>query len=293
MSGAARFDLGAFTLPYRAEPVERAFQGISAAGFKVVGLAQQAAGGPLLPEKPAAADLSELKAKAESFDLTVTMLFARPGAFRSVEAVVADLDLCVGLGAGYLLSTGVSPDMRGYGPDRRGARGVMEFYGEAERYLNVLKAAGPEAESRGVTIVVKPHSGITSTGADLKDVLERANSPAVRGCWDSGNIHYYEGLNPEDDLEQSGVAPLISSVCIKDHAGPPFTNNFPLPGEGEVDHVRLLRILAGVGFQGPLIFELPVFYREAGYSANEATDAAMARTHDFLESVVRRVEAAA
>lgn len=291
MSGGARFDLGAFTLPYRAEPVDRAFQGISAAGFTVVGLGQQASGGPLLPEKPTPADLSELRGKAESYNLTVTTLFARRGAFESVEALVADLDLCAELGARYLLSTGVSPDMRGYGPDRRNARGVMEFYGEAERYLKVIKAAGPEAESRGVTIVIKPHSGITSTGADLKDVLERADSPAVRGCWDAGNIHYYEGLDPEDNLEQSGVAPLISSVCIKDHAGPPFTNNFPLPGEGEVDHVRMLKILAGVGFQGPLIFELPVFYQDADYSATEATDAAMARTHDFLQSVVRQVEA--
>lgn len=291
MPEGARFDLGAFTLPYRAEPVDRAFQGISAAGFKLVGLGQQAAGGPLLPEKPTPADLSELREKAERFNLTVATLFARRGAFESVGAVVADLDLCVGLGARYLLSTGVSPDMRGYGPDRRNARGVMEFYGEAERYLNVIKGAGPEAESRGVTIVIKPHSGITSTGADLKEVLERADSPAVRGCWDAGNIHYYEGLNPEDDLEQSGVAPLISSVCIKDHAGPPFSNNFPIPGDGEVDHLRMLEILAGVGFQGPLIFELPVFYQEAGYSATEATDAAMARTHDFLESVVRQVAA--
>jgi sugar phosphate isomerase/epimerase len=291
MTGGARFDLGAFTLPYRAEPVDRAFQGISAAGFKVVGLGPQAAGGPLLPEKPAPADLSELKRKAESFHLTLITVFARPGAFESVGALVADLDLCAELGAKYLLSTGVSPDMRGYGPDRRGAKGVMEFYGAAERYLNVIKAAGPEAESRGVTIVIKPHSGITSTGADLKDVLERADSPAVRGCWDAGNIHYYEGLNSEDDLEQSGVAPLISNVCIKDHAGPPFTNHFPLPGAGEVEHLRMLKILAGVGFQGPLIFELPVFYQAADYSATEATDAAMAKTHDFLESVVRQVEA--
>lgn len=291
MPGGARFDLGAFTLPYRAEPVERAFQGISAAGFKVVGLGHQAAGGPLLPEKPTPTDLSELKAKADSFDLTVTTLFARPRAFESVEALITDLDLCAALGARYLLSTGVSPDMRGYGPDRRRAKGVMEFYGEAERYLKVIKAGGPEAESRGVTIVIKPHSGITSTGADLKDVVERADSPAVRGCWDAGNIHYYEGLNPEDNLEESGVAPLISSVCIKDHAGPPFTNNFPLPGDGEVDHLRMLKILAEAGFQGPLIFELPVFYQDADYSATEATDAAMARTYGFLQSVVRQLQA--
>ena len=167
----------------------------------------------------------------------------------------------------------------------------MEFYGQAERFLNVIKLRAGEAERCGVTIVIKPHSGITSTGADLKAVLERATAPGVRGCWDAGNIHYYEGLNPEDNLEQSGVAPLIASVCIKDHAGPPFTNNFPMPGDGEVDHLRMLEILAGAGFQGPLIFELPVFYQSNDYSATEAATPPMAKTHDFLASVVRQVEA--
>ncbi|HEX4212153.1 MAG TPA: sugar phosphate isomerase/epimerase family protein [Candidatus Dormibacteraeota bacterium] len=294
MAEGARFGLGAFTLAYRSEPLERGLQGISAAGFKLVGLTQQAAGAPLLPDRPTSADFSELKGKVESFDLTLTTLFARRGAMESVEGLVADLDMCTELGAKYLLGMGPYPDIRGSGPDHARAKGVMQFYGEAERFLSVLKAGGPEAERRGVTIVIKPHSGVTSTGADLRNVLERADSPAVRGCWDAGNIHYYEGLDPEDDLEQSGVAPLISHVCIKDHAGAPWTNNFPIPGQGEVNHLRMLKILAGAGFQGPLIFELPVFYKrddQTETEATEATDAAMAETHDFLESVVGQVEA--
>lgn len=293
MAEDARFGLGAFTMAYRGEPLERALQGISAAGFTLVGL-NQGAGAPLLPEEPTPADLAELRRKVESSGLTLTTLFARRGALQTVEGLIADLDICAGVGARYLLAMGPYPDIRGSGPDHAHPKGVMQFYGEAERFLAVLKAGGPEAERRGVTIVVKPHSGVTSTGADLKDVLERSDSPAVRGCWDAGNIHYYEGLDPEDDLEQSGVAPLIGHVCIKDHAGDPWTNNFPLPGEGVVDHRRMFTILARAGFRGPLIFELPVFYRrddETSTEATEAVDAAMAKTHDFLESVVRQVEA--
>jgi sugar phosphate isomerase/epimerase len=292
MAEAARFGLGAFSLPYREEPLERALQGISAAGFKLVGLSHQAAGGALLPDQPTSADLSELRRKVESFDLTLTTLFARRGALDSVEGLVADLDLCAELGVRYLLGFGPWPDVRGAGPDG-GTRpkGVMEFYGEAERFLAVLKAGGPEAERRGVTIVLKPHRSVTSTGADLRDVVERTDSPGVRGCWDAGNIRYYEGLDSEDDLEGSGVAPLISHVCIKDHAGPALTNNFPIPGDGEVNHRRMLEILARAGFNGPLMFELPVFYRTTDVPATELTDAAMVKTHDFLESVVRQVEA--
>lgn len=275
MVEGARFDLGAHTLPYRSEPLERALQGISAAGFKFVGLASQHAGAPIVSERPDRTEVASLRRRVEGFGLTPVCLMARRGAMEETEKLVADLDLCAEMGMPYLQVLGPWPD----GPDKR-PKPVMQWYGEVERFLAVLSAGGKEAQRRGVTIVAKPHRGATATGADLVDVLTRTDSPAVRCCWDAGNIRYYEGLDSEDDLERSGIAPLVSTVCIKDHSGAQWNESFPVPGDGEVDHARMLRILASAGFGGPLLLE------RFDQPDSEANDAAMLRTRTFLESVV-------
>lgn len=275
----ARFDLGAHTLPYRSEPLERALRGIAAAGFKSVGLVSEHAGTPLVSEHPDPNEVVSLRRRIEDFGLTPVCLFARRGAMEQTERLIADLDLCATMGVPYLLGFGPWPD--GPGGQRKP---VMQWHGEVERFLAVLRAGGREAQRRGVTIVLKPHRGATSTGADLTDVLTRTDSPAVRCCWDAGNIRYYEGLDSEDDLERSGVAPLVSAVCIKDHAGGQWNNSFPIPGEGDVDHARMLRILASAGFRGPLLVE------RFDQPDAEANDAAMLRTRRFLESVIQSLD---
>lgn len=279
MVEGARFDLGAHTLPYRSEPLERGLQGIAAAGFKRVGLVSEHAGTPLVSEHPDPGEVLTLRRRIEGFGLSPVCLFARRGAMERTEKLVADLDLCAAMGVPYLLAFGPWPD----GPDGR-PKPVMQWYGEVERFLGVLRAAGKEAERRGVTIVLKPHRGATSTGADLVDVLARIGSPAVRCCWDAGNVRYYEGLDSEDDLERSGVAPQVSAVCIKDHAGGQGDESFPVPGDGEVDHARMLRILAAAGFQGPMLVE------RFDQPDAEANDAAMLRARTFLESVVASLD---
>ncbi len=279
MVEGTRFDLGAHTLPYRSEPLERGLQGIAAAGFKSVGLASEHAGGPIVSEHPDRNEVTSLRRRIEDFGLTPVCLMARRGAMERIEDLVADLDLCAEMGMPYLQVIGPWPD----GPDGR-PKPVMRWYGEVERFLAVLSAGGKEAQRRGVTIVPKPHRGATATGADLREVLTRTDSPAVRCCWDAGNIRYYEGLDSEDDLERSGVAPLVSTVCIKDHSGGQWNDSFPVPGDGEVDHARMLKILASAGFRGPLLLE------RFDQPNAEANDAAMLRTRTFLESVVQSLD---
>ena len=278
--GTAHFHLGAHTLPYRKEPLERALQGIAGAGYTLVGLWTEHAGGPISPTEPTPAETAALRRTIERFGLTPVTMFARQGAMEWREALLADLDLCAALGLPLLQAAGPWP-YRQF-PDQR--KPEMRWYGEVERFLAHLAAAAPEAERRGVTIVLKPHAGATATGADLVDLIGRVGAPAVRACWDAGNVRYYEGLDSEDDLEHSGVAPLIRSVCIKDHRGGRGQVDFPIPGEGDVDHPRLLRLLAAAGFDGPLLVE-----RIDRQPSAEAFDAALARAHAFLESVVAQV----
>lgn len=274
-----RFGLGAHTLPYRAEPLDRALQGIAAAGFPLVGLFREHAGVPPLPPRPTPAEAGALRKRIESFGLTPISMFARSGATGQEEALLADITVCGEIGIPILQALGPWPFATGMQ-----RKPEMQWYGEVERFLAVLAAGAPEAERSGVTIVLKPHRGATATGADIVDVVGRIGSPAVRACWDAGNVRYYEGLDSENDLEQSGVASMVRSVCIKDHAGPQMNESFPIPGDGEVDHPRMLRILASAGFEGPLLVER---FDQPDTGAN---DAAMARSFRYLESVVRDVE---
>lgn len=279
MSVRPDFQLGAHTLPYRREPLDRALRGIADAGYDVVGLYCEHDGEPVAPARPTLAEARELRRRVAGFGLEPVTVFARPGATADVDALLADLDLCAAMDVPLLQAFGPTPSTDGQ------RRPEMAWHGEVERFLDVLRRTAPEAERRGVTIALKPHRGATATGADLVDVLHRVSSPAVRACWDAGNIRFYEGLDSEDDLADSGVAPFVVSVCIKDHAGAAGQPVFPVPGDGQVDHPRLIGTLAAAGFRGPLLVE------RVDQPTTEATDAALARAHAYLLATVREVVA--
>jgi sugar phosphate isomerase/epimerase len=44
-------------------------------------------------------------------------------------------------------------------------------------------------------------------------------------------------------------------VCIKDHLGLRGDENFPVPGQGQIDHEQLFQTLFSAGFGGPLALE--------------------------------------
>lgn len=272
-----RLPLGVHTLPYRKEPLERALQGIAQAGYRIVGLYTDHAGSPIIPLDPTPQQQATLRRSIAGVGLTPVAMFARRGAMEHMEPLRADLDLCAALGMPLLQAAGPWPFVS---VDRR--KGEMRWYGEVERFLRHLAAAAPEAERRGITIVLKPHRGATATGADLVDVIGRVGSSAVRACWDAGNVRFYEGIDSEVDLEESGVAPLVKSVCIKDQRGGQGVADFPIPGDGDVDHARMLRALTAAGFSGPLLIE-----RIDNQPTAEAIDSALARARAYLEPLVR------
>lgn len=272
----ASFVVGAHTLPYRADPLDRALEGIAAAGFTSVGLFKEHAGAPILAPRPTGAELTRLRHRVEDFGLTPIALFAGSSTGHE-QALLVDIHTCSRLGIPILQAHGPWPFDK---PGHRKAE--MAWYGEVERFLAVLAAVASDAERAGVTIVLKPHGGATATGFDIVDVVGRIASPAVRACWDPGNIRYYEGLDSEDELELSGVAPLVRSVCIKDHSGPRGALSFPIPGNGDVDHRRMLKTLVAAGFKGPLLVE------RFDQPDAQANDAAMAHCFRFLQALVQQ-----
>ena len=104
-----------------------------------------------------------------------------------------------------------------------------------------------------MTITLKPHTGITATAKACIEVTRRIVSDRLQICWDAGNVSFYEGIHPDPDLPD--LAPRVRAVCIKDHLGLRGDANFPVPGQGQVDHELMFRTLFAAGFSGPLALE--------------------------------------
>ena len=283
----SRLQLGAQTLPYRNYPFERALEGIARAGFRYVGIWNDHADGPVVPEGASAGDYGAVRRRLAAHGLTPRMAFTFRGQGgqdgpaqesllrRTVEAAGA-------LGIACVISAGPSPYAgRAFGPHKRD----MLYLREAEAYFDVLRRVAPVAEREGVTIVLKPHMGVTGTGEDLAELVQLIDHPSVRVCYDAGNIAFYEGLKPEEDVR--ACAKYVRAVCIKDHRGPRANADFPLPGTGDVDHAELFRILLDAGFSGPCLVE-----RIDGLKTPEEVDSALAQARQHLEQAAAAATAA-
>ena len=280
---ASGFQLGAMTIPYLRWSFDRALSGIAGAGLRYVGLRPGHADGPLLGDRPTAQEYADLRRRIERHGLTPSLLFASRGAGDPGEQLRGDVDTIAELGIPFLLVVPVSPAPKFPGERPAGERlGEMVWFTRVEAWLRTLTPAVRRAERRGVTILLKPHGGIAGTGEDLALLVERIGSPAVRVCYDPGNIAYYEGLRPEPDLP--GVADLVRAVCIKDHRGGQAAVDFPTPGDGEIDHPAIFRTLREADFAGPCLIE-----RIDGLASPEEVDRELARGRAYLEGVVAAV----
>lgn len=282
-ASADRFQLGAMTIPYARWTLDRALEGIAGAGFSQVGIVRPLTDGPFYPERATASDYAAFRARIERHGLTPALMFASRGQGDPAERLRDDVDRVAELGIPYLLVIPISPAPKF--PGERPADehpSEMIWFTRVEGWLRMIAPAVRRAERRGVTILLKPHGGIAGTGVDLALLVERLGSRAVRVCYDPGNISYYEGVRPEPDLP--GVVDLVRAVCIKDHGGGRAVVDFPVPGDGEIDHTAIFRTLLAGGFDGPCLIE-----RIDGLNSPEETDQALARGRGYLEGVIAEV----
>jgi len=286
---APRLELGAHTLPYRAYSFDRALEGIARSGFKYVGIWNEHAGAPLIPPDARADSIDAVRKRVKAHGLTPRMAFRFPSdsAHKEPSAPLRrTLEVAGALGIPFVISTGPSPYRRAFDERKRD----MLFHREAETYFQVLRDVAPHAERWRVTIVLKPHMGVTGTGEDLADLVELIDHPRIRVCYDAGNVAFYEGLKPEEDV--LACARHVRAVCIKDHRGPRFHPDFPIPGDGDIDHAAIFRALIAAGFRGPCLVERVDGTQKATDMPADAIDAALARAHDYLQHAAQAATAA-
>jgi len=250
--------LGCFTRPWNDYTWEEFLAGTAAAGYDCAGT-MRLGKESVVADEVAEDDIKQRRAEVEAAGLapsTCLASFPFDGGPEKAEAgLKAFIDAVAAFAAKYLLSCGT-------------ARGPNE-----DLYYDAMAACCDYAQERGVMLALKPHGGITCTGADLLYAVRRIDHPNFGIYYDAGNIVHYKGLNPVNELLV--CAEHVVAMCIKDSLGELEGVNI-LPGTGVVDFAGVFEVLCGAGFDGPCIVECL-----GGDTLAEVNEAA-AKTHDFL-----------
>ncbi len=249
----ARYQLGVMATVFAALPLDDALTRIRKIGYRYISMSRQHAGQPVFdpamtkPQRQAM--LRRIRDLGVQPFMSLGGFGAEPTTAEGLARCLAQLDLCadfeipvmVGAGPWYFTKFPTQPKR-----DRDWQQEVSRFYAGLEKAIR-------HAESARVVIALKPHTGITARAKDCLDVVKRFGGPHLKIAWDAGNISFYEGIYPDPDL--ADLAPHINSVCIKDHKGGRAVADFPVPGQGNIDHEAMFRTLLAAGFRGPMGIE--------------------------------------
>jgi sugar phosphate isomerase/epimerase len=281
-----RYQLGCVGQILRTTPVDEALTRIRRAGYRYLCPSRVHARESTFAPDMTSAQRSAMKRKIEAAGLTPCMSLggfsAEPGKPDGLTKYLAEIDLCADFGIPVMVGGGPwffekFPNL----PKRNAVwqKEVADFY-------NGLEKAVKHAEDVKVTIALKPHTGITATARACAEVVRRVVSPRLRICWDAGNVSFYEGYYPDPDL--ADIAGNVSAVCIKDHLGGRAAANFPVPGQGQIDHPAMFQTLFAAGFEGPMAVE-KVEGQESGKLTPDALEERLAAAFQYLAPLLDRI----
>lgn len=283
-AAAESYQLGCQTLPYRAFPLPRALEGIRKAGYRFVMPTSTHQGKPVFVPALTAAERAALKRQFADAGLDPFMIFAGLGAEirkpDGMKAFLGELDLAAEFGMKFVVGAGPWYYVKFPTVPKR----ARDWEKECDEFCAAMERAVRHAESIGVTITLKPHTGITATAAACIRLVKRIVSDRFKICWDAGNVSFYEGIYPDPDL--ADLAPQVKAVCIKDHLGGRAEGNFPVPGSGQIDHEQMFRTLFAAGFNGPLALER--VDGKGGPVTAETVDERIAQAYNFLAPLLEK-----
>jgi sugar phosphate isomerase/epimerase len=261
------------TLPYSQFPLQRALGGIKSAGYRFVawGTTHREAGGkqePAVAGDAAPERARELGKRCRDMGLEPLLMFSEvyPEATDALTILTNRIRQA---------EAGGVPQVLTFGHTRGGNRKLW-----VERF----KQLGPIARDHGVTIVVKQHGGETGTGAACAEIIREVADEGIKVNYDAGNVMDYLDVDPIPDLRTCSAE--VRSFCIKDHRNTPKDEDCG-PGFGEIDHYKLLGIVANTGRTIPLCCENIFAPLLARPKDPEGVDALARRAREFLETVTR------
>jgi sugar phosphate isomerase/epimerase len=99
-------------------------------------------------------------------------------------------------------------------------------------------------------------------------------------------VSFYEGICPDPDLPD--LAPDVRAVCVKDHRGGRAEANFPVPGQGQVDHDAMFATLFRCAFRSPVALERVDGRDDAAAMPPELIDQRIGAALQFLSGAMDR-----
>lgn len=232
--------LGCFNRPYNDFSFEQTLDGIKNAGYNGIGLF----GNPKhLIINPETADedggkLNDLLTERNLKIFSYTPRFNIENSPKEMtEGHIPVMQILQKIGCSRILVMGTNKE---------------ELY---PKYYELMKYYSDTAQQYNIQIVLKPHGGISSSGALCVEAVKKVGSDNFRICYDPTNIFYYDSYDPVEELKV--CAEYVTAMCVKDfrREGAEKPNIYITPGDGEVNFEEIFAILKSVNFKGPCIIE--------------------------------------
>ena len=125
---------------------------------------------------------------------------------------------------------------------------------------------------------MKPHGGASSAAEEIRRCLDQVKHPNFKIWYDAGNIIYYTGKDPVEQLKP--IAQHVTGFCAKDCAKQKGDVMIQF-GTGKIDFKAVFRELKSAGFNGPVMVECCALSDKP----EEVTANARAN-REFLENVI-------
>jgi sugar phosphate isomerase/epimerase len=267
LSASVRWPIGCFNRPWTTWSFDEALKQIKAAGYQTIGLLTRTKDEPFIGADARPDYLTALKRRIAGSGLKVNM-----GALRSrhnipldesIKEVRRQIENADALALTYLLTFGVDK------PE------------EYEHYYKVMGDAAAYAQERRIKLVMKPHGGSSGASEEIVAAMTAVRHPNFTIWYDAGNIIYYTGKNPVEELKP--IARHVTGFCAKDCAA--LESDVMIQfGTGRVDFAAVFGTLKAAGFDGPIMVECC----SVGATA-EQTMANARANRLFLENVLARV----
>ena len=131
--------------------------------------------------------------------------------------------------------------------------------------IDALAACLPQAEKRGVMLLLENHWGLTTTPEGMLRIIETLDSPWLAAILDMGNFYFAADMY----AAMEKIAPRVALAHAKTY-----------PGGGtwytlELDYTRIFSILRRAGFSGYVSIEM---------EGAEATETAMPKSIKMLKA---------
>ena len=130
---------------------------------------------------------------------------------------------------------------------------------------------------RGMKLVLKPHGGASGASEEIVRCMEKVKHPNFKIWFDAGNIIYYTGKDPLEQLKP--IVQHVTGFCAKDCDGQRGSVWLEF-GKGKVDFPAVFAEMKKAGFNGPIMVECCAL----GDTAEMVTENAR-KNREYLEKV--------